>query len=139
MINKRGFSLIEALVALGIISFVLISILSGFTRQQQITANTTAKNMAVFLAESKLEEMLKFPDSTLTLSAGQTTDYIELARNFMKDPVSIDPQKANQFRRITTITSAGDFVAVEVRVDYPFAKSHNTYPFRVILRSNRWR
>ena len=57
---NRGGSLVEALVSVAIISFVVVSILSGFAQQQADTNRNTDKNMAVMLAEMRMEEMLKF-------------------------------------------------------------------------------
>jgi type II secretory pathway pseudopilin PulG len=54
--NKKGFTIVEALVAMAILAFVIVTILGGFSQQQVATRKTATKNTALILAEMRLEE-----------------------------------------------------------------------------------
>ena len=77
-INKGG-TLIEALISIGLISFVIVSILNGFAQQQVNTSGNTDHNMAVMLAEMRMEELMKFPSGQLVEET--FVDYIVLRPN----------------------------------------------------------
>lgn len=132
MNKKDGFTLVEALISITIISFVIISILNGFTYQQLNTKNTSSKNIAVSLAEVKLEELLKFPGSQLSDST--TIDYIVQEGNSLQVYTS-DPGKEKQLRRTTLIASVGNLKSFRVTVEY--GKSGNIYPFSINLSTQR--
>jgi type II secretory pathway pseudopilin PulG len=130
--NNQGFTFIEALVSVAIIGFVIISILNGFTYQQLSTKNISSKNLAISLAETRLEEFLKFPGSELT--DGTTIDYIVQGVNSLNF-YSSDPNQPKQLRRTTVISSVGNLKSIAVVVEY--GKTGNTYPFRVSLSTRR--
>ncbi len=65
MKKTNGFTLVEALLAMTIVIFVVVGILSGFTQQMVTNRYAGAKNMAISLAESKMEEYLKYPASQM--------------------------------------------------------------------------
>ena len=65
MKKTNGFTLVEALLAMTIVIFVVVGILSGFTQQMVTNRFAGAKNVAITLAESKLEDYLKFPASQM--------------------------------------------------------------------------
>jgi Tfp pilus assembly protein PilV len=141
----KGGSLVEALISIAIISFVIVSILSGFAQQQADTSRNTDYNMAVMLAEMRMEELLKFPSGQLA----QVTfvDYIVLKSNGFKVYGETDevPNELRQFRRTTTITREDllqQLATIRVTVEYSARKKSvkdNTliYPFRVELTSRR--
>jgi Tfp pilus assembly protein PilV len=141
-INK-GSSLVEALISMAIISFVIVSILSGFSQQQADTSRNTDKNMAIMLAEMRMEELLKFPSGQLKEET--FVDYVVLKSNGFrvygeKDSV---PNELRQFRRTTEITREDllqQLATIRVTVDYSARKGPGTdmiYPFRVELISRR--
>lgn len=140
--KDKGGSLIEALISIGIISFVIVSILSGFAQQQSDTRRNTDKNMAVMLAEMRMEELLKFPSTRLVEEA--FVDYIVPAYNGFTvygqgDEVPSEPQ---QFRRTATITkedTLGQIATIRVVVDYGAVidGSKVTYPYSIQFTTRR--
>lgn len=116
--NNKGMTLVEVLLSIGILSFVVVSILVGFTQNQVNTARTHGKNTAIYLAESKLEELLKLPASTL---AGMTGSEETLDKQGQK------------FKRNFTIDDLGNNM-VRVQVEVAYGKN---FPFRVSLTTKR--
>lgn len=135
--NINGFTLVEALIAMAILSFIIVTILSGFTHQKMATRKVADKNLALGLAEMRMQELQKF--SATQLTPGITTDWIihrdGLFKVFMSDPDDVD-----QFRRTTAIAvEPGNVLqqkmVIQVMVEY--GKDNNTYPFRVVLSTKR--
>jgi type II secretory pathway pseudopilin PulG len=129
--NTKGFTLVEALLAMTIVIFVVVSILSGFTQQMVTNRYAGAKNIAITLAESRIEDYLKFPSSQMPVGS---VDYV-VERNKRLLFSTGDPNQENQFRRTAAITNTGTMSTVRVTVDYGFHRGR--YPFRVALTSQR--
>jgi len=129
--KTNGFTLVEALLAMTIVIFVVVSILSGFTQQMVINRFAQSKNVAITLAESKIEDYLKFPASRMP---GDSVDYV-VERNKKLVVYTSDPNVNNQFRRTTVVTADGTMNTVLVTVEYGMRSNH--YPFRVTLSSQR--
>lgn len=142
-INK-GASLVEALISVAIISFVVVTILSGFAQQQANTNSNTDKNMAVMLAEMRMEELMKFPSGQLVDET--FVDYIVLKpKGFVVYGEGDDiPNELRQFRRTADINTndgaLNQLATITVTVDYSARKGTGTdmiYPFSVELVSRR--
>ena len=131
MKNTKGFTLVEALLAMTIVIFVVVSILSGFTQQMVTNRYAQAKNVAITLAESKIEDYLKFPASQMPAGS---VDYI-VERNKSLVVYTSDPNVDDQFRRTAEVIS--DFSMNIVRVTVEYGKRGTRYPFRVVLSSSR--
>ncbi len=109
--SEKGASLIEALIALGIIAYVIVAILSGMTQYHYISQSNSNRNTAMMLAESKLESVLKFPVTQLvatglpeyeflTVSSERGVELIQKSAD-ATPPVGITK---NYYRRATTVT-----------------------------------
>ena len=145
-INK-GSSLVEALISVAIISYVVVSILSGFAQQQADTNRNTDKNMAVMLAEMRMEELMKFPSGQLVHET--FVDYVVLKpTGFVVYGEGDDiPNELRQFRRTADINRDDDvqdtldqLVTITVTVEYSARKGTGTemiYPYNVQLISRR--
>jgi type II secretory pathway pseudopilin PulG len=141
-INKGG-SLVEALVSIAIISFVIVSILSGFAQQQADTNRNTDKNMAVMLAEERMEELIKFPSERLLIET--FVDYVVPKANGVEVYGEGDsvPSQLRQFRRTVTITKDDvlqQLATIRVTVEYGATRGNSTemyYPYRIELTSRR--
>ncbi len=134
MKNSRGFTLVEALLAMAIVLFVVVSILSGFTQQMVSNRYVGAKNIAISLAEAKIEDYLKFPASQMPVGS---VDYV-VEQNRKLVVSTSDPDREDQYRRTTVITPSTDFAAMNViRVTVEYGKHGDRYPFRVVLTSQR--
>jgi type II secretory pathway pseudopilin PulG len=141
-INKGG-SLVEALISIAIVSFVIVSILSGFAQQQADTSRNTDKNMAIMMAEMRMEELMKFPSGQL--SDEEFVDYIVLKPYgyvvYGEDRAI--PNELRQFRRtalITLILPLRQLAEITVTVDYGATRgagSQMSYPYSVQLTSRR--
>lgn len=140
---NKGGSLVEALISLAIISFVVVSIMSGFAQQQADTNRLTEKNMAIMLAEMRMEELLKFNSGQL--AAVSFIDYIVPKPNgFVVYGEDDDvPQELRQFRRtalIEKLDTLQQVATITVTVDYGARKgtgSEMLYPYSVRLTSGR--
>jgi len=143
-INKGG-TLVEALISVAIISFVIVTILSGFSQQQANTNRNTDRNMAVMLAEMRMEELLKFPSGQL--SQETFVDYIVLRSNGFKVYGENDsiPNELRQFRRTARIEvqdTLGQLATITVTVEYGAMRQKEgstvlIYPYSVQLISRR--
>ncbi|MCP4158413.1 MAG: hypothetical protein GY757_62515 [bacterium] len=145
MKNKKkkefGFSMMEALIAVGIMGFVIMSILTGFSQQKIQTQKNYTRSIAVSLSEAKMDELLNYTATELNtkISSGEIinpgVDYIVLS----KDDISIeDSDPSTEFaemRRTTTLTQNGTFLEIEVIVEYGRVKGEDSYPFMVYLNS----
>lgn len=132
MTKRNGFTLIETLLAIMLIAIVVVSILGAFSQVQLNTRQVGDKNLALVLAESRMEELMKYPGSQLV--AGTTVDYA-LKRGNSFVILTSDPGGTNQFRRITTVSTEGALMNVRVIVQYGYTGS--VYPGRVSLNSRR--
>jgi Tfp pilus assembly protein PilV len=135
LVNKNGFTLVETIIGVAILAFVIITILGAFSQIQLNTKYVNDKNLALVFAESKMEEILKYPGSELTATSTADIDYAYKSSNSLSLPTSTDPDKADQFRRTLNITEAGNLKNVQVTVEY--GKKGSIYPFRVSLNSQR--
>jgi len=134
--NNKGFTFVETLISLLIVAFVVVSILNGFAHQMYSDRQNVSRNLAVTLAEAKIEEYLKFPASSMPASQ---TDYAFQTQATGNRLVisSGDPNEDKQFRRVTTVTLDGNMRRIDVLVEYGFVKNSGVYPFRVTLSTMR--
>jgi len=130
----NGFTLVEALLAMAIVIFVVVGILTGFTQQMVTNRYAGAKNIAISLAETKIEEYLKYPASQMPATS---VDYVvESGRRLVV--YTGDPNLDDQYRRTTVVTTSTDFSTMNVvRVTVEYGKIGDRYPFRVVLNSQR--
>lgn len=140
----------EALVAMAILAFVIVTILGGFSQQQVATRKTATKNTALILAEMRLEELLKFPASQLVapgvtqvttdfiISRNNTFQYFDDDPGDMSDPGKPTRAQMDQFRRTTRIQGdlLGDVATIQVMVEYGRTVA-GEYAFRVVMASRR--
>lgn len=133
MKNIKGFTLVEALVAMIIVIFVVVSILSGFIQQMVSNRSVQYKNGAISLAESKMEDFLKYPASQMP--AGNVDYVFEASHKFIIQTAPPSPPIKNQYRRTTTITDDENMKVIRVTVDYGWNKVR--YPSQVVLTSRR--
>jgi len=133
--NTKGFTLVEALLAMTIVIFVVVSILSGFTQQMVTNRYAQSKNVAITLAESKIEDYLKFPASQMPDNG--SVDYI-VERNKSLVVYTSDPDVDDQYRRTAEVApDALNPAMSQVRVTVEYGKRGTRYPFRVVLSSSR--
>lgn len=133
--NNKGTTLVEALIAIAIVSFVVVSILGGISHQQMSSRNISGKNTAILLGEMRMEQLMKFPSGQLAIET--YTDYIVRKANGF-EIFDTNPNKSNQFKRTTDIKK--DLVAqvatIEVLVEYG-RKAGDVYPYKIKLISRR--
>jgi len=122
----------EILISIALVAFVLVAILTGFTQQQVSSQKNFSKNLAVTLAEQRLEETIKFPAAQLV--PGTTVDYIVPTGGTYAVHDS-EPNHPDRMRRTLTIAGAGDLMDVGVRVEYGYTRGE--YPFFITLSTRR--
>ena len=133
MKRTNGFTLVEALLSMALVLFVVVSILSGFTQQMVTNRYAGAKNIAITLAEDKIEEYLKFPASQMPAGA---VDYaVEQGHRLVVS--TSDPNLDDQYRRTVAVIPNAVGTMNTVRVTVEYGKHGDTYPFRVVLTSQR--
>jgi Tfp pilus assembly protein PilV len=144
---EKGTTLVETLISMAILSYVIVTILSGFSQKQLSTQNTGDKNAAVFLAETKVEELLKFPANQLATE--NLTDYIVFRGEGFKvyKPTDTIPNEVRQFKRTWAVTRdlLGQMATIRVQVDYganyitQADRNSGTliYPFSIVLSTRR--
>lgn len=125
------------MVAMAIVAFVIVTILSGFTHQQMSTRKLAEKNTAIQLADLRLQELHKY--SADNLDPGIVVDYI-IHRQGRFDIFDSDPDDPNQYRRTTVINKdigdvLGHQLVIQVMVEYGRNKDH--YPFRIVLSTKK--
>lgn len=135
MANKNGFTLVETIIGITLLAFVVVSVLGAFSQIQLNTKYVNDKNLALVFAESKMEEMLKYPGSSLTALPATSIEYAYKSGNSLTIPTTTDPDKADQFKRTINITAADNLMNVQVIVEYGY--KNPIYPFRVSLNSRR--
>lgn len=144
-LNNKGFTLIEAMVGMAIIAFVMVGILSTFAQQQMLSRKDAEKNTAIILAETKLEELLKFSSQQLQgedfSTKGDVVEFITHKEGIFKN-YDVDPNEPKQYRRTTRVTLdlLGQLATLRVTVEYGRAKKDiNTfvYPFQIVLTTRR--
>jgi type II secretory pathway pseudopilin PulG len=131
--KTKGFTLVEALLAMTLVLFVVVAILSGFTQQMVSNRYAGAKNIAITLAETKIEDYLKYPASQMPANS---VDYV-VERNKRLVVVTVDPDEDNQYRRTAQVNAIPTTNLSEVRVTVEYGKRGDRYPFRVSLSSTR--
>lgn len=135
--STSGFTLVEALIAMAIIAFLIVTILSGFSHQRMATRKLAEKNLAIAVADLRMQELQKFNAGQLT--PGITTEWVTHRDGLFKVFQS-DPDSQGQFRRVTSIAKEqgdvlGEKMVIQVLVEY--GRAGNTYPFRVVLSTKR--
>jgi type II secretion system protein I len=133
-LKNKGFSLIEALVALGILGFVVISILSGFSAQLRTNKKTREKGIAISLAEDRIEEILKFSRTQIDNMGIIGTPLIETFKNH----ISSDYRTMRRTTEITYNTNP-ELLDIKVTVEYGRIGKQGSYryPYKVSLETTR--
>jgi len=140
--HNKGATLVEALIATVIVAYVVVSILSGVTQHQVTSRNNGDRNVAVTLAELRMEELLKFPVSQM-LEEEWTDIIIVKDSGYQVYDEAADPRVERQFRRTTTVSMdllqqlATISVVVEYGSYYDANGSTFRYPARVAFTSRR--
>lgn len=139
---NKGATLVEALIAAAIVGFVVVSILSGVGQHQVTSRNNGDRNVAVTLAELRMEELMKFPVSQM-VEESWTDIVIAKDNGYEVFDEAADPGVERQFRRTTTISMdllqklATVRVVVEYGSYYDAQGSVLKYPVQVEFTSRR--
>jgi type II secretory pathway pseudopilin PulG len=70
----RGLTIIEVLVALGIMAFAMLALIPLFTMGVRVNASSNQLSVANSMAREKLEELIEYPSTSprLAIPSGQT-------------------------------------------------------------------
>ena len=144
MKNRDGFSLIEALIALGILAFIVAAILAGFSAQIYTNSKTREKNLAISLAEERIEEVLKYKKDQLNdMGVIGSTIVEDFSKPITNNGTFIQSKYNNladyrNMRRTTIITQdSANSELLDIKVIVEYGKKGNRYPFRIVLITKR--
>ncbi len=147
--SAKGFSVIEAIVGVTILAFVLMTIISALIHQRTSTKKTSSKNIAITLADMKLQEMMQYSAEQLEIFVQEPThlnrvvEYITYSNGqyVVADELQNDQ---NSFRRSTWVELdlLGELATIQVVVDYgPLRRDSkgtlSDWPFKVGLSTKR--
>lgn len=134
--NSKGFTIIEVLVAISLVAFTLVAILSAFIYQNRQNNSTNDRNIAIMLAEERIEEYFKYPYDNMPDSA---TDYI--VNNDLNNSIASRSTAVSSlgkiFERIVTKTVGTNTASINVRVNYGYDKANNVFNFNVELSTRK--
>jgi len=82
--RAEGFTLIEVLFAVSLVAFSLIAILNIFIYQARQNTSVNDRNIAILLAEERMEQLFKFPADNMP-NYGTKTEYIVYKENRKRD------------------------------------------------------
>lgn len=81
--NKRGLSIIEAIVALAVIGIILAILIPSFIGSLRITNRTELRGVAIGLAQQRLEELRsQLPSPLPTTPTSNSSDVTVQGRTF---------------------------------------------------------
>lgn len=76
--SKKGFTLVEVLVAMGIFSLMLLGLAAGATSVMKANQTALTNTLAANLAQDKLEELKALPPASIT-TAGSPENNLAVA------------------------------------------------------------
>jgi Tfp pilus assembly protein PilV len=82
--RNEGFTLVEVLFAVSLVAFSLIAILNMFIYQARQNTSVNDRNIAIVLAEERMERLFKFPANDMP-NYGTTTEYVVYKENRQRD------------------------------------------------------
>jgi len=136
---KEGFTIIEVLIAISLVAFSLIAILNAFIFQNKQNNVINDRNIAVMLAEEKIEDYFKYPYDNMPSG---TTDYVVYKLN--RDPMDPITSRATAvsgsgiiFERIVSITQDFSTSLINVRVNYGYDRANDKFKFSVNLSTRK--
>ncbi|MCP4926102.1 MAG: type II secretion system minor pseudopilin GspI [Gammaproteobacteria bacterium] len=103
--NCRGFTLIEVLVAMAVLSFGMIAIFAGLSQSLSVTSRLRDKTLASWIATDQIVELQvtgEYPE------AGNRHDQVKMARNDWVYDLQITNIPQLDMRRIDVTVSFAD-------------------------------
>ncbi len=133
MKDKKGFSLIESLIAVSVLAIIISGILIAFTSQINFNRLSKSRSIAIALAEDKIEELLSLStDEFLSQWPAGTviSEDVNQIKRFSKFPIYGD------FRRTTSVSVSPinpNLYLIRITVEY--GKKGNSYGHRVTIET----
>lgn len=103
--SRRGFTLLEVLVAMAILSLGMIAVFGGMNQSLNVTARLRDKTLANWVALNQITELQvtgEYPD------AGNRSDQVEMARSEWAWEMKISKIPQIEMRRIDITVSFAD-------------------------------
>ncbi len=90
--NQKGFTLIDALIALSIISVAFISILTMYGQATKATTSNKIINNALFIAQQTLEDLKRYDGmATITALPSNATDPPPITMDGISYTIQVTP------------------------------------------------
>ncbi len=104
--NPHGFSVIEALIAMAVLSFGMVSLMTIFAQVTRSSMDDELMAVASRLASQKIEEVLA------TKAAGGTSGYSNISTGTVADNVTYDSMPYTRTTDIYWVAANGNFQTV---------------------------
>lgn len=113
--RHRGFSLIEVMIALGILSFGILGMMASQLTSMRFSENSRDHTLAMKLAEQQMEALLSMPPGDVLALVGSPND--------PDNPIDPDPADGNamQFWRRSIVVAdspEAGVISMTVEVDW---------------------
>lgn len=123
--------MIEAMIAVSMLFFIVVSVIAAFASQLTVNRRSDQKTIAMELAESQMEELLKLPAREIPPVIPEK--YFVLGARGVSE-YNASPNVKNQMHRFVNSVIVGNMMNLQVTVEYGY---NGIYKGRVILRSTR--
>lgn len=140
--SQSGFSLIEVLVALLILSLVALAVLALLTRSMQLNATGRDYNSLVNLARNKLEELVAAPYNDPELAPGvnhsDAPGPIGMTRTWTVQEYSINQATPDPTSAMTAPVSPGNIkmITVTLSTNQGFRVGDRSVTVEALKRAN---
>jgi len=125
--SKRGFTLIDALVFIVIAGILLPAIVVPFATAVKGSVKPEMVNTAMYLAQQKMEEMVKFDYGDATLNPVSLTPYVNAPASGYQWQWEILYVPSDNLNALGNLTSDNGYKRILVRVRDPETDTYEIY------------
>ena len=135
--NKRGFTIIELMIAILILTIGMVGLLDTLGKYLQINLDNTMRNEAMRIVEAQMEQLRNTPFSSLPANGTTTTTNQNGVFRQTTIPFQIDTIVNDLSLRTDVVPSVPNSKAIQVKVTWTNkGTTHQQYAATVI--TNEW-
>jgi type IV pilus assembly protein PilV len=116
--NKRGFTLIELMIAILILTISMVGLLDTLGKYLQINMDNTMRNEAMRIVEAQMEQLRNMPFISLPANGTTTTTYQNGTFRKIVIPFKVDTIVNDLSLRTDVIPSVPNSKAIQVQVTW---------------------